>query len=323
MEYSLSTSVLVGIPIVALVVFSWVVLFSDSYFRRPGKIPPGSAGLPLIGDTLDFIRALSGDRLKSFWDEKIAKYGSIFKMNLFGGTVVVMDPPAGIKFFFVNENKLFTTYWAAPFARLLGPDSVAVQIGDEHRVCRRHIVGSILGPDTVWRFLPRVEAHALKNLDNWTEGAELCSYDLVKQLTFRLICELTLSLTEMDEFNEALHAFEPWVAGLLQLPINLPGFNYHKALKARGSLHRILDRRIQKRRQALQEGNAPQDWLTTMLTQPDERGHMYTDNEIKDNVQFLLAAGYETSSSVLTLVIRNVAKYPEISKALIDGEPRP
>ncbi len=48
-------------------------------------LPPGSSGLPLIGETLSFVFD------KNFADKRIKKYGKIFRTNILGQPTVVMS----------------------------------------------------------------------------------------------------------------------------------------------------------------------------------------------------------------------------------------
>ncbi len=57
---------------------------------RSGRLPPGSGGLPVLGETLAFAR-----NPFAFIDERLAKYGPIFRSNiLFKNTVVITGPEA-------------------------------------------------------------------------------------------------------------------------------------------------------------------------------------------------------------------------------------
>ncbi|WP_366557639.1 hypothetical protein [Okeania sp. SIO1I7] len=55
-------------------------------------LPPGSFGLPLIGETIDFIRD------SNFADRREQKYGTIFKTHILGRPTIVMIGPEANRF---------------------------------------------------------------------------------------------------------------------------------------------------------------------------------------------------------------------------------
>lgn len=65
-------------------------------------LPPGSFGLPVIGETISFLR----DR--DFADKRHKRYGSIFKTHLFGRPTVMMLGAEANRFLFANENQYFS-----------------------------------------------------------------------------------------------------------------------------------------------------------------------------------------------------------------------
>ena len=95
-------------------------------------LPPGNLGLPLLGETLAFLR----DPL-AFAEERQARYGRVYKTGLFGRPTVVFTAPEGIRFLLANEYRYFSVSWPATTARLLGPGSISVAEGDLHKRQRR------------------------------------------------------------------------------------------------------------------------------------------------------------------------------------------
>jgi hypothetical protein len=61
--------------------------------------PPGETGLPLIGETLNFLFD------SNFAQKRREKYGLIFKTNIFGNNTVTMIGAEANEFLFRNENK--------------------------------------------------------------------------------------------------------------------------------------------------------------------------------------------------------------------------
>ncbi|KAJ9691345.1 hypothetical protein PVL29_013502 [Vitis rotundifolia] len=80
--------------------------------RRAGdsdttRLPPGSLGWPILGETLEFLNGnpekFIGDRMKKYSPH-------IFKTKILGENTVVFCGPDGNKFLFANEQKLTTVF---------------------------------------------------------------------------------------------------------------------------------------------------------------------------------------------------------------------
>lgn len=63
-----------------------------------------------------------------------------------------------------------------------------------------------------------------------------------------------------------------------------------------------------------------QDLLSVFLTVPDEDGELMTDEVIKDNLLFVVAAGYETSSNTMAVALKYLAENPSILTQVLQGE---
>jgi cytochrome P450 family 26 subfamily A len=47
-----------------------------------------------------------------------------------------------------------------------------------------------------------------------------------------------------------------------------------------------------------------QDLLSILINTPNDKGHLVTDEEIKDNVLSLLFAGHDTTSGTIVVVLK-------------------
>ncbi|KAL3685947.1 hypothetical protein R1sor_003969 [Riccia sorocarpa] len=301
---------------------------ASSYFRTRarGQLPPGSFGFPIIGDTVQFVLAIGSDVGYRKWlQKKIAKYGPVFKWSFQGMPVVVMDPPGGHKFLFQNEGKLLETYSPVQMVSLWGDDSIVLQLGERHKLLRRHL-SRFFDHASISRYLEGVNRNVVQHFSrHWADKEEsefeLVPFDVISLYTFSDICNLLMSLDEGPELESFLKEFLKWQNGLLCLPINLPGFTYYKALKARKSILRILGEYVKQRKREVAEGRVSEraklDILTNLLTVPNENGNLLSDSSIYDNLLMLLVAGFSTTSSALAMTIFYIGKNPEVYEQLV------
>jgi len=94
-------------------------------------LPPGSLGLPLIGETLSFLQE------PQFAEKRQQKYGSVFKTHLFGRPTIFLIGAEANCFLLSHENQYFLTNWPRSTKTLLGPAALSVQTGVEHQRRRK------------------------------------------------------------------------------------------------------------------------------------------------------------------------------------------
>lgn len=97
---------LFNFSLLSVFVFMASISIINLLFYKPkpscGTLPPGKSGLPLIGESIEFII-----RPDKFICGRMAKYSpNVFRTNILGEQFAVLCGAAGNKFLFSNENKL-------------------------------------------------------------------------------------------------------------------------------------------------------------------------------------------------------------------------
>ena len=59
------------------------------------KLPPSSFGFPLVGESISFMRARTQDKTEEWIQERVNKFGPLFRTSPFGSKVVVLTNQAG------------------------------------------------------------------------------------------------------------------------------------------------------------------------------------------------------------------------------------
>lgn len=97
--------------------------------------------------------------------------------------------------------------------------------------------------------------------------------------------------------------------GYNSMPINLPGTLFHKAMKARKELAKILAKILSLRRERKQDHN---DLLGSFMG--DAEG--LTDEQIADNIIGVIFAARDTTASILTWILKYLAENPSVLQAV-------
>lgn len=160
---------LIVLPVIfALFVLCLQIIIKKVKLRKL-HLPIGSTGWPIVGETLDFLRANVEGKQLSFIQERMKKYDSrVFKTSLLGENIAVFCGPAGNKFLFSNENKYVQIWWPGSVKKLLRL-SLVNKVGDEAKITRRLLM-SFLNPETIRNYLPKMDRIAQQHINSHWKG---------------------------------------------------------------------------------------------------------------------------------------------------------
>ncbi|XWS35743.1 hypothetical protein CRYUN_Cryun20dG0022400 [Craigia yunnanensis] len=79
--------------------------------KSHGKLPPGSMGLPIIGETLEFFSSNSLYDIAPFIRKRTQRYGPMFRTSLVGKKIIVSIDSEVNYNIFQQENKLFLVWY--------------------------------------------------------------------------------------------------------------------------------------------------------------------------------------------------------------------
>ena len=267
---------------------------------RTLPLPPGKFGLPLIGETVEFLRD------PDFIEKRQKKYGSIFKTRLFGAPSIIIVGVEANRFILTN-NEYFAISWPPSTKTLLGPNSLVIKEGSQHQ-SRRKLLSYAFQPKALAGYLPGMEIITQEYLKKWQSIGSLTWYPELRNYTFDIASTLLIG-TKPDSSTSLSQLFKVWSEGLFTIPLALPWTKFGRALHCRKQILAEIEK-IVLSRQIQQESG--QDALSLMLQVRDEEGNGFSLPELKDQVLLLLFAGHETVTSTLGTFCLSLAKYPEV-----------
>ncbi|PIA27473.1 hypothetical protein AQUCO_07700028v1 [Aquilegia coerulea] len=307
-----------------LVFFTLLCLFSISLFlikirRKPSnRLPPGSLGIPIIGQSFSFLRAMRENTAEKWLEERVQKYGSISKVTLFGTPTVIIHGQAGNKFIFTSDT--LTNQQPTSIRKLLGTRNLMELSGEDHKRVRGAVM-SFLKPEVLKRYVGKMDTEMKKHLDMYWQGKEkVAVLPLMKTLTFDIICSLLFDLDLGTRRNDFLEAFQYVIEGLLSVPLNIPFTSLNRGIRASTKIKSMVRDIICEKRLAIekQEAIPDQDLITSLLSiQGEDNEALLSENEIVDNVILVMSAGYDTSSVLITFMVRLMATDPVVYAGIL------
>ncbi|KVI01081.1 cytochrome P450 [Cynara cardunculus var. scolymus] len=275
------------------------------------RLPPGSLGFPVIGQSFSLLTALRTNTDHEWFEERIRKYGPISKLTLFGHPTVFLHGQAANKFIYTCDGNTLANKMPPSLSRILGKKIIVELNGEDHKRVRAAIV-SFLRPEVLKTYVPKMDQETRNHLDvHWRGKREVQVMPVMKVLTFNVICSLVLGLEEGTIRDKLLSLFQEMTRGLLSVPINVPFTQFNRSLNASSRLKTIIMDLIRAKRSILEEQKASghQDLITHLINAQNENPNLTSDDEIVDNVVGLMFGGYDATSSLIKQdgIVRNKA----------------
>jgi len=160
----------ISLYLVFFVVLPAIVLIAHRSSRcRRLRLPPGSLGLPFVGETLQLISAYKTENPEPFIDERVSRFGSLFTTHVFGEPTVFSVDPETNRFIMQNEGKLFECSYPGSISNLLGKHSLLLMKGSLHK--RMHSLTMSFANSSIIRdhLLVDIDRLIRLNLDSWSD----------------------------------------------------------------------------------------------------------------------------------------------------------
>ncbi|XP_050238573.1 ent-kaurenoic acid oxidase 1-like [Mercurialis annua] len=275
------------------------------------SLPPGDLGWPFIGNMLPFLRAFKSPDPESFMRNLTARYGGggVYKAFMFAKPSVLVTSPEACKRV-LTDDEAFKPGWPSSTVDLIGKNSFVGISHEDHKRLRRLTAAPVNGHEALSLYLQYIEDNFKSSLEQWSTMGEIEFLTQVRKVTFRIIMYIFLS-SESNSVMEALEReYTALNYGVRAMAINLPGFAYHKALKARKKLVAIIQLIVDARR-AERSWSKKKDMLDALLDVEDEKGRKMSDDEIIDVLVMYLNAGHESSAHITMWATVFLQEHPQ------------
>ncbi|KAK9283003.1 hypothetical protein L1049_011230 [Liquidambar formosana] len=299
MDFILSLFLFSSLSVIILLLYT-----SRRLSRRRLRLPPGNLGLPFVGETLQLISAYKTENPEPFIDERVTRFGNLFTTHVFGEPTVFSADPETNRFILLNEGKLFECSYPGSISNLLGRHSLLLMKGSLHK--RMHSLTMSFANTSIIRdhLLVDIDRLIRLNLKGWNNRVFLM--EEAKKITFELAVKQLMSF-DPGEWTESLRKeYVLVIEGFFTVPLPIFSTTYRRAIKARSKVAEALGLIVRQRRKESEGGERKNDMLGALLSGDDA----FSDEEIVDFLLALLVAGYETTSTIMTLAVKFLTETP-------------
>lgn len=265
--------------------------------------PPGSTGLPWLGEALAFL----ADPF-TFQLERTRRHGPVWKTRILGDTVVFFSGPEAFSFFLDPEH--FTREAGSPphLRALLHPDAVPFLDGERHRARKRLLLAAFTR-EALSSYLPALDALYARYLAAWAAADEVPLARELSRLAFDLANVLFAAADPGSHDQARARDFDRMVAGMFAPPLELPWTTYGRALAARDRLRAYLHEAV-----ATRDGAGTALAVLKAARGPDGRGLDAPELEI-ELLHFFSAAHAGLAGALAWLVVA-LHRHPEVHARL-------
>ena len=250
----------------------------------PLPLPPGTAGLPLVGETLRFLPDIFG-----FLEQRLHEHGPICRTNLLGKDVALLAGPEATALFYdpllVQREGSFPgnvlQLFGGSTARIL-----PVLDGPEHQL-RKRLTLQAFDHQAIASYLPVLQAAVDRAFDRWVGRGEFGWQEELKQLAVEGVAACLLGLGPGPEVDRLAADYRIVTAGFAGLPIPLPGTAFSAGLKARD---RILSYYAEVTRE--RAARPTQDGLSRLLAARGPAGEALEHGALALELHHVFLAGY-------------------------------
>ena len=185
-------------------------------------------------------------------------------------------------------------------------------------------LAELLKPDMLRMYVGKIDGKVRRHLDeSWASQRTIMVMPLIKRLTFDIISLLLFGLQRSPLQDELAGDFAQVMDGIWAVPVNLPFTAFSRSLRASARARRLIAGILRETRAKLERGEASRssDLIACLLSLTDDSGaRLLSEDEIVDNSMVALVAGHDTSSILMTFMVRHLANDPDTLAAMVQGE---
>ncbi len=269
------------------------------------KLPPGTSGLPLLGETLPFLRDIFG-----FISTRMSGKDSIFRTSVLGKPTVFLTGPEACELW-IDESIIQREGSFPPnLQELFGGRSLPLLDGEAH-LLRKTLVMSALSTEALGSYLPVLTRTVSGHLDRWAKSGSVLWVEEFKRLALEGIAACLFGLGPGSAMDAMLGDYQTLMKGFTGLPVNVPGTAYSAGLKARD---RILVRLAELATE--REKTPTDDGVSRLLAARGPGGERLSIDEMKLELHHMVIAGIIIFADFVVIVTELLAQPPLLDRLL-------
>ncbi|XP_017973877.1 PREDICTED: cytochrome P450 87A3 [Theobroma cacao] len=279
--------------------------------KRNGKLPPGSMGFPIIGETMEYFSPYSLLEISPFMKKRIARYGPMFRTSLVGQKVVMVTDPELISGM-LKQEIMPPIQWFTQYSVKVSGEDQFVLSASFHKYLRSFFMHQ-LSPESLMtgESIREIDQATRRHLNWWATQGAIDARQMVAEYVAKKIGYDEPNAAE--KLSENVRAFVDNRTSLI--PLNIPGTAYHAELKASRNLMKLIDETFEKRKASKINHH---DTFVDHLLEELKKGDTGLDEAIaRDLVLLFIITTSEAITLSITLAMKLIADHPKVLAELM------
>ncbi|MBV8299910.1 MAG: cytochrome P450 [Candidatus Eremiobacteraeota bacterium] len=268
-------------------------------------LPPGSNGLPGLGETLAFVK----DPF-AFVQDRRAQHGRVFRTNLLGRKTAVLSGPEPLEAFYDPANVVREGANPGNIQTLFGGPTVVNGLDGDAHARRRRSVEAALSREAIESYLPTMTRFVDAAFARWCEAGEIAWNDELKRLVIETLGAVFASLEPGPDLVALVQRCERIAAAFTSLPIPLPGTPYTNGVRAKDDALAYYRTLVRAHRERTYD-----DGLARLLAARLDDGTTIADDDAPGELHHLFLAGFIVFGQLATTIV-SLTQYPDVRERL-------
>nr|AAP50989.1 putative cytochrome P450 [Oryza sativa Japonica Group] len=308
---------------------AWLIIRACKADESCCRLPPGSRGLPLLGESLEFFARSPSLELLPFLKQRLERYGPIFRTNIIAQDMIVSLDPELNNLVFQQEERLFQCWYPNSFMRVFGADSIITTFGSSHRHVR-NLVLRLFGPENLRRaMLQEMQKTAQASLLSWLDRPSIeVKEEVSSMIIFSIIAKKLISYDSSASNGKLWKQFDAFLQGLLADRICIytidhdNQFDHCIYMQGRKNVMRMLRELLDERKKKTAHQLESIDFFDALIDELKQEKPAVSENVALDLLFLLLFASFETTSSGITAILRFLTDNPMALEELTEEHDR-
>ncbi|KAL6897297.1 hypothetical protein ACP4OV_006993 [Aristida adscensionis] len=298
-------------------VLGWLLHMNYRWMNPPcnGRLPPGSMGLPLIGETFQILKRSYSFDIPDYFKLRMKRYGLLFKSSFVGQPVVFCMDPEVSRFIFQQEDKLFRSWYPETLNRIVGKKTFSIAYGDVHKHARA-MAAPIYAPKHLKEaFIVEIESIITDSLRTWADEPSIELKEAVNNMMFDLMIKKLIGFEPGNPKTMELRKnIIMFFKGLISFPLYFPGTKFYQSMKARKIVQKMIRDLLKQRTREPEKENG--DFLDIVVQELQSERDLMDEDFMVDFVAGLIFASIALTPTVIAVGMKLLTDNPNVVEAL-------
>ncbi|RZC57178.1 hypothetical protein C5167_004485 [Papaver somniferum] len=221
---------------------------------KNGKLPPGSMGLPLIGETIQFLIPSYSLDTPPFIKKRVARYGKLFKTSLAGKKMVLTTDPEISNYVFMEEGKSVHLWYMDSFDNFLGAALInSTATAYAHKYLKNLFLNHVGNESLKDKLFHKIELMANEALSSWSTQLSVEVKECTAIMIIELVLKELLSYDSTKSTHNLVQMLSEFIKGIINIPLNVPGTTFHRCMKNQKKVLELMKDILRERQNSTEE----------------------------------------------------------------------